>query len=64
MKNETTLKQKDQTLTQIAKKELCLETLETRNNDCQDFHDLAVWEIKAALEAAYKSGQQSANKSC
>ena len=62
MENETTLSQKDQTLTQIAKKELCLETLETRNNDCQDFHDLAVWEIKAALEAAYKAGQKSANK--
>lgn len=64
MENETTLKQKYQTLTQIAKKELCLETLETRNNDSQDFHDLAVWEIKAALDAAYKAGQQSANKSC
>ena len=53
---------KDQILAQIAKDELHLETLETRKSDSLDFHDCAVWSIKAALEAAYEVGQQSAAK--
>ena len=53
---------KDQILAQIAKDELCLETLETRKSDSLDFHDCAVWSIKAALEAAYEAGQQSTAK--
>jgi len=36
-----------------------LETLETRRSDALDFHDTAVWAIKAALEAAYRAGQAS-----
>lgn len=47
-------------LEQIAEKELGIETLETRRSDSLDFHDVAVWSIKAALEAAYKAGQQNA----
>ncbi len=31
-------------------------TLETRNLDSLDFHERAVWVIKAALEAAYLAG--------
>ena len=53
---------KDQMLVQIAKDELHLETLETRKSDSLDFHDCAVWSIKAALAAAYEAGQQSATK--
>ena len=34
-----------------------IETLETRNSDRLDFHDVAVWAIRAALEAAYVAGQ-------
>ena len=34
-----------------------LETLETRNSDGLDFHDVAVWSIRAALEAAFAAGQ-------
>lgn len=45
---------------EIANQHLGLETLETANSDGLDFHDLAVWNIKAALEAAYKAGQQNA----
>lgn len=37
--------------------QLGLETLETRKSDSLDFHDMAVWEIKAALEAAYAAGK-------
>ncbi|MGG2831922.1 DUF6900 domain-containing protein [Pseudomonas aeruginosa] len=40
----------------IATTTLGLETLETRNSDSLDFHDLAVWSVKAALEAAYLAG--------
>ena len=54
--------QKDQMLARIAKDELHLETLETRKSDSLDFHDCAIWCIKAALEAAYDAGQQSAAK--
>jgi hypothetical protein len=50
----------DQIILEIAKEEIIgIETLETRRSDSHDFHDVAVWEIKAALEAAYKAGQQS-----
>ena len=46
----------EQLLTQIAQQHLDIETLETRRSDRLDFHDLAVWSIKAALEAAYQAG--------
>jgi len=40
----------------IATTVLGLETLETRKGDRLDFHELAVWRIKEALEAAYDAG--------
>lgn len=43
----------------IAKRYLNIETLETRNSDSLDFHDLSVWSLKAALEAAYLAGKKS-----
>ena len=39
-----------------------LETLETRNSDCLDFHDVAIWAIRNALEAAYAAGQAAAKR--
>lgn len=33
-----------------------LETLETRKNDDLDFHNVAVWSIKKALEDAFIAG--------
>ena len=33
----------------IAKRHLFVETLDTRNSDGLDFHDIAVWSIRAAL---------------
>ena len=51
--------QLDELLTDIAKKHLNIETLETRNSDSLDFHDMAVWCIKDALKSAYKEGLQS-----
>jgi len=45
----------------IAREILDLETLETRRMDSLDFHELAVWEIREALEAAYNAGRQAGN---
>lgn len=50
----------DATILEIAKRHLLLETLETRRSDRLDFHDLAVWNVKAALEAAYAAGAAEA----
>ena len=49
-------------LTKIAAKFLGLETLQTRNSDSLDFHDLSTASVKAALEAAYKAGYEAAKK--
>ena len=50
---------KQQTIKQIAKDKLFIETLDTQNSDSLDFHDCSVWCIKEALEAAYEAGKQS-----
>ena len=50
----------DDLLTQIAQQHLRIETLETRNSDSLDFHDVGVWCVRDALEAAFKAGQQAA----
>ena len=39
-----------------------IETLETRNSDGLDFHDVAVWAIRSALEAAFAAGQAAAKR--
>lgn len=43
-------------LEEIAREKLGVETLETRNSDRLDFVELSVWQLKAALEAAYVAG--------
>lgn len=53
---KATQQQIDQLLTEIAKKHLSLETLEARNSDSLDFHDVAVWSLKEALQEAYEAG--------
>ncbi len=50
-------------LEHIAQTLLGLETLDTRNSARLDFHDLAVWNIKTALQAAFEAGQQAAKAS-
>lgn len=52
-KNEQTV---DPLLAAIAKENLRIDTLDTRNRDSLDFYDVAVWSLKAALEAAYRAG--------
>ena len=46
----------DQQMQQIALDHLFIETLETRNRDRLDFHDVSVWGVKSALMAAYQAG--------
>jgi hypothetical protein len=43
-------------LEEIAKRHLRVETLETRNSDSLDFHDMAIWGIRDALVSAYMAG--------
>ena len=45
-------------LTQIAQSHLGIQSLETRNSDSLDFHDVAVWSLREALAAAYKAGAE------
>lgn len=54
---------KNQTLTKIAQKELGLKTLDAtdpRDGVCQNMIEHGVWNIKAALEAAYEAGRRAA----
>ena len=57
----------DALLTRIAQEHLFIDTLETRNSDSMDFHDVSVWGVKEALLAAYQAGlvasQKAAQKS-
>lgn len=43
----------------IAQRHFFIETLETRNRDRLDFHDVAVWAIRAALEEAFEAGRRA-----
>ncbi len=54
--------QQNDIFTKLAQQHLGIETLETRNRDSLDFHDVSVWGIKAALKAAYAAGKQSTSK--
>lgn len=53
---------KDELLAKIAKENLHIETLETRNSDGLDFHEVSVWGVKEALERAYEAGRKSQEK--
>jgi hypothetical protein len=47
-------------LAEIAKKHLSIDTLDRRKSDRLDFHDLAVWSIEQALDAAFRAGLEAA----
>jgi hypothetical protein len=49
----------DELLTAIAREKLRIDTLETRNRDCLDFYNVAVWSVRDALLAAYQAGMAS-----
>jgi len=46
----------------IAQRRFFIETLETRNRDRLDFHDVAVWAIRDALEEAFEAGRRAATQ--
>ena len=49
----------DAKVAEIAKRVLRIDTLETRNADGLDFHELSVWQIKKVLLAAYDAGRDA-----
>jgi hypothetical protein len=53
---------KETILTAIAKSCLGIDTLERRNRDGLDFHDVSVWAVKDALETAFAAGQLTTQK--
>ena len=55
-----TAKKLNQLLEQIAQQHLFIDTLETQSSDRLDFHDVSVWAVKAALQAAYEAGLKAA----
>ncbi|MDE1901028.1 MAG: hypothetical protein KGI37_05200 [Alphaproteobacteria bacterium] len=50
----------DAIIAEIAKKQLRIETLETRNADSLDFHDVSVWGLRTALLCAFEAGRKAA----
>ena len=46
----------------IAKRHFYVETLDTRNSDGLDFHEVAIWSIRAALIEAYAAGLAAAKR--
>ena len=56
------MNQLEDLITQIAQQHLRIETLETRKSDSLDFHDVAVWCLRDALEAAFNAGVEQASK--
>lgn len=50
---------RDAVILEIAQRQFRLETLETRNRDRLDFHDVAVWALHAALEEAFEAGRRA-----
>jgi hypothetical protein len=47
-------------LEQIARDHLDVPTLATRRTDALDFHEVAVWQVREALAAAYRAGVAAA----
>ncbi|WP_291925243.1 hypothetical protein [Limnohabitans sp.] len=57
-----TSKKLNQLLEQIAQQYLFIDTLKTQSSDRLDFHDVSVWGVKAALQAAYEAGLNAARQ--
>ena len=54
---------RDEVIQEIARRHLFLTTLETRKSDSLDFNEHAVWQVRAALEAAFEAGRRNATQS-
>ena len=53
------MKRPDPILAAIAREHLFIPTLETRRADSLDFYDVAVWQVEAALKAAFDAGKDA-----
>lgn len=53
---------RDNIIQEIATRLLGIKTLETRRRDSLDFHEVSVWNIKKALQAAYEAGLAAGRK--
>jgi hypothetical protein len=49
----------DAQLASIARRTMDVPTLDARNSDRLDFHEVSVWELLKALRLAYRAGQSS-----
>jgi len=52
----------DALLLSIAKRHTCFETLETRNSDSLDFHEVSAEGLRQALVAAYEAGRAAGSE--
>jgi hypothetical protein len=52
--------QLDCLLQSIAAEHMYIDTLNTRHSDRLDFHEVSVWNLKAALQAAFDAGRADA----
>ena len=52
-------KREQQTIEEIARKELLIESLEVQGLDDLDFHECSVIGVKAALTAAFEAGRNA-----
>ena len=48
----------DQLFNRIANEHLYIETLETQHRDRLDFHEVAFWQVLAALRLAHRMGRK------
>jgi hypothetical protein len=51
---------REQLIAKIAHRELRIPTLEHRKSDRLDFHEVSVWSVESALNAAYEAGYAAA----
>jgi len=56
------MKPLDQPFAAIAREHLNIKTLLPRRSDALDFHNVAVWQVEAALKAAFDAGVLSTDK--
>jgi hypothetical protein len=62
IKSPDQMKHAEKVILAIAQANLGIRTLDTRNSDALDFHTVAVWQIRAALQEAYAAGQSAAKR--
>jgi len=46
----------DELVLDIARRHFLIETIEARNSDRLDFHEVAVWSMADAIREAYRAG--------